>query len=63
MHTQMESVSEDVAASGRTLTGLRDITTYSIQIAAVNSAGIGPYSAPVHVKTPARKLVATSSNE
>ena len=33
-------------ASQTTISGLRPSTTYSIQVAAVNSAGIGVYSAP-----------------
>ena len=37
------------------ITGLRQSTTYSIEVAAVNSNGTGPYSTPVVVKTPESK--------
>ena len=35
-------------ASHTTISGLRPARTYSIQVAAVNSAGIGLYSAPTN---------------
>ena len=33
------------------LTGLTPFTSYSVQVAAVNDGGIGPYSNPLTVKT------------
>ena len=46
---QTVSVSGD--ASHTTISGLRPSRTYSIQVAAVNSAGIGLYSAPINQLT------------
>ena len=37
--------------SQTTISGLRPATTYSIQVAAVNSAGIGVYSIPINQLT------------
>ena len=34
-----------------TLSGLRPSTTYTIQVAAVNTAGIGSYSSPINIST------------
>ena len=34
-----------------TISGLRPATTYFIQVAALNSAGIGAYSAPINQLT------------
>ena len=56
-HAQRVDVPENVTASNWTLTGLINIVTYSIEVAAVNSAGIGPYTESVLVKTKQSKLV------
>ena len=56
-HAQRVNVPENVTASNWTLTGLINIITYSIEVAAVNSAGIGPYSESILVKTTQSKLV------
>ena len=48
--TQTMSVSGG-DASQTTISGLRPARTYSIQVAAVNSAGIGLYSAPTNQLT------------
>ena len=37
-----------------TISGLVPATTYSIQVAAVNSAGTGDYSDPVIIETPSQ---------
>ena len=39
------------ASTEATLTGLTDNSTYYIEVAAVNSAGIGVYSNPIAVRT------------
>ena len=38
-----------------TIQGVMSSTTYSIEVAAVNSADIGPYSDPITVDTPRSK--------
>ena len=48
--TQTESVSED-ATTEATISGLVPSTSYVIEVAAVNSAGIGVYSDPLTVET------------
>ena len=49
--TQTESVSEDSAITEVTICGLKDTSTYAIEVAAVNSAGTGEYSDSIAVKT------------
>ena len=39
------------SATEVTISGLIDATTYAIEVAAVNSAGIGEYSTPLTVET------------
>ena len=51
---------EDFFGGGVTqviISELTPSTTYSIQIAAVNSEGTGPYSAPITIDTPNSELV------
>ena len=48
-----------------TISSLMSFTTYSIQVAAVNSAGIGLYSSPIHQLTSGKtggKVVALELN-
>ena len=44
-------VSGDSTITEAIVCGLRDTTTYTIEMAAVNSAGTGVYSNPITVKT------------
>ena len=50
-NTETVSVSEDSALTEATICRLRDTSTYTIEVAAVNSAGTGEYSDPITVKT------------
>ena len=54
--TQTESVSEDSAITEVTICGLKDTSTYAIEVAAVNSAGTGEYSDSIAVKTDGKRL-------
>ena len=40
-----------------TISGLYFATEYAVQVAAVNSAGTGPYSDPLEIKTLRRMLI------
>ena len=53
--TQTESVSEG-ATTEATISGLTTGTNYSVEVAAVNSAGTGVYSDVVIVETPESEL-------
>ena len=53
--TQTESVSGG-GATITTISGLMASTTYSIEVAAVNSAGTGDYSDPITAETPESRL-------
>ena len=35
-----------------TISGLKPSTNYSVQVAAMNSAGTGPYTSPLTIETP-----------
>ena len=50
--TQTMSVSGDSSGGMVTISGLSPITLYTVQVAAVNSAGTGPSSDPVMITTP-----------
>ena len=54
---QGSGITQNVSVSGgsvteATISGLTPFTTYSIEVAAVNSAGTGVYSSPVIAETP-----------
>ena len=42
-------------ATMTTISSVMSFTNYSIEVAAVTSAGIGPYSDPITVETPQSK--------
>ena len=49
--TGQERTTELVSGNETTIIGLESSTTYSIQVAAVNSAGTGVYSDPITAET------------
>ena len=46
------SVSGDFSGGMYVISGLMPSTTYSVQVAAMNSAGTGPYTTPLMIETP-----------
>ena len=52
-----EGTTEVVSGNETTITGLESSTTYSIQVAAVNSAGTGVYSDPITAETDGMNLL------
>ena len=40
------------SATEATISGLKPSTAYSVQVAAMNSAGTGPYTSPLTIETP-----------
>ena len=59
--TQTMSVS-GADTTETTISDLMSSTTYSIEVAAVNSVDTGPYSDPITVETPQSKHVYTRDN-
>ena len=49
--TQTESVSGGATTEGSTISGLTPSTSYSIEVAAVNSVGTGEYSSSITTET------------
>ena len=45
------------SATEVTISGLMRSTTYSVQVAAVNSAGTGSYTSPLMIETPCSKHI------
>ena len=60
--TGSEMVSGDSSGGTTTLSGLTRQTMYTVQVAAVNSAGIGVYSTPLPFETPNSELTLLVSN-
>ena len=50
-NTQIEMVSRDSSGGMTTISGLTPSTNYSIEVAAVNSAGTGDYSETITTRT------------
>ena len=51
MRNGMVEGTANVGARQATISGLSPSTTYTVQVAAVNGAGTGPYSSGVYVRT------------
>ena len=59
--TQSKMVSGDSSGGSATISGLTTRTMYTVQVAAVNSAGTGVYSTPLTIQTPDGKCVCEHS--
>ena len=60
--TGSEMVSGDSSGGTTTISGLTRRTMYTVQVAAVNSAGTGVYSTPLGFETPNSELTLLVSN-